>query len=507
MMSEPELADVTRFRALVLDLLGLQFDDAKYNALAKVLHNRALALDMDYAPYLDRLANLRPFDEFASLARELTVTETYFLRNFDQFKAFIEVTLANRSATHSPGQRVDVLSAGCASGEEAYSLAIAVQEYLPSLAKDVTITAVDLNPSMLQRAARARYSNWSLRECPAELKKRWFKPDGDQYVLQDAIRRAVHFEARNLNEESAEFWRPNRFDVVFCRNVLMYFSSLQMQSAIARIARSLKHDGYLFLGHAETLRGISNDFHLCHTHGTFYYQRKEELTHAIPLPAESLNWQPVTQESDTSWIAAIQQASERIHALMPAGDGDGEAAIIAAQPPKAHAATRPANLDHALEALRSEQYAQSLQHLHDLAGEHAADPDVLLLKAISLSQSGALTDAETVCRELLQHDEMHAGAYYVLALCREGAGDTNGAVEHDQTAAYLDPEFAMPRFHLGLLQRRRGDRLAARRDLSEALTLLQKEDASRVLLFGGGFKRETLIGLCRAELLALGDAR
>ena len=93
-----------------------------------------------------------------------------------------------------------------------------------------------------------------------------------------------------------------------------------------------------------------------------------------------------------------------------------------------------------------------------------------------------------------------------MALCREGAGDAEGAIEHDQAAIYLDPEFAMPRFHIGLLTRRRGDRQGAYRDLSEALILLQKEEASRVLLFGGGFKREALIGLCRAELAALGES-
>jgi chemotaxis protein methyltransferase CheR len=126
---------------------------------------------------------------------------------------------------------------------------------------------------------------------------------------------------------------------------------------------------------------------------------------------------------------------------------------------------------------------------------------------VLLTHGGDLSAAQTVCREVLAIDEMNAGAHYSLALCREGVGDRAGAIDHDQTAAYLDPAFALPRLHLGLLARKSGDRAAARRDLSEALMLLEREDASRLLLFGGGFSRDALIALCRAELMECGESR
>jgi chemotaxis protein methyltransferase CheR len=88
----------------------------------------------------------------------------------------------------------------------------------------------------------------------------------------------------------------------------------------------------------------------------------------------------------------------------------------------------------------------------------------------------------------------------VLALCREGVADRIGAAEHDRTAAHLDPGFAMPRLHLGLLARRQGDRDAARRELRQARILFECEVASRLLLFGGGFSRRALIALCESAL-------
>jgi chemotaxis protein methyltransferase CheR len=121
-----------------------------------------------------------------------------------------------------------------------------------------------------------------------------------------------------------------------------------------------------------------------------------------------------------------------------------------------------------------------------------------------LTHSGNLTAAENVSAQLLAQDELNTGAHYLLALCRESAGDRQGALDHDQAAIYLDPSFAMPRLHLGLMARRAGDWEGAQRELSQALLLLKREDASRLLLFGGGFGREALIGLCRAELDSAG---
>ena len=100
--------------------------------------------------------------------------------------------------------------------------------------------------------------------------------------------------------------------------------------------------------------------------------------------------------------------------------------------------------------------------------------------------------------------ERNAGAHYLLALCCEARADRKGARQHDEAAAKIDPRFAMPRLHLGLLARRAGEMAVARRELEAAVALLANEETSRILLYGGGFTRETLVALCRAELLAAG---
>jgi chemotaxis protein methyltransferase CheR len=265
----------------------------------------------------------------------------------------------------------------------------------------------------------------------------------------------------------------------------------------------LKPGGYLFLGHAETLRGLSNDFHLRHTHQTFYYQRrpsdelvKGQLARGPSTTAPDLPTLVDLVNGADSWVEAIRRASERIEALTSPKQTQVVRTIAAAKPAW--------DISLALELLRQERFAEALELVDAFPPESQHDPGVLLLRAVLLTHSSQFAKAEQVCQRLLELDELNGGAHYLLALCREGSGDRAASTAHDLIAVYLDPAFAMPRLHLGLLARRAGDRAAARRELGQALVLLQREDASRLLMFGGGFGRHALVALCRAELLACG---
>jgi chemotaxis protein methyltransferase CheR len=495
-----------QFRRWVDQRLGLQFEEHQLNVLAEVLNRRSEASRLTPEAYLQRLAAESWQREIAAIAAELTVGETYFLRNADQFTAFAERALPDCLERHALSRRIRILSAGCASGEEPYSLAIALREHLRDPSWDVSILGIDINPKSLQKAARARFSNWALRETPADIQERWFRREGQDAVLDDSLKRMVTFQEKNLTEDDAELWRPNVYDVIFCRNVLMYFSHEHALSLVSRITRALRPSGYLFLGHAETLRGLSNDFHLCHTHGAFYYQRKDgreplQETQSFSMPFETTGAAPsvpLPTVVPDAWIATIQHSSERIRSLTEASENPA---------PSPRDTSKPGwDLALPLELLRKEQFAGALELLRNLPSASVRDPDVLLLRAVLLTHSGQLKEAQECCQVLLSINEMSPGARYVLALCREGIGDYDGAVDHDQIAVYLDPSFSMPHLHLGLLARRAGQRETARKELRQALTLLTQEDASRLLLFGGGFSRSALQALCQSELIACGGA-
>ncbi len=499
-------SDLDRFRTVIIERIGLQFDDARLGFLGEVLQRRLDKLGRAGDAYLRDLEDRSASDEITALAEELTVGETYFFRNNEQFRALAEVVLPERMRVSRPPGVLRLLSAGCATGEEAYSMAIVVRETIADPSWEVVIRAVDLNPAVLKKAARARYSAWALRDTPAEVRQKWFRADGRDLVLDDAVRAAVRFGHGNLASDDPELWPPAAYDAIFCRNVLMYFAPEQMRAVIARMARSLVRGGFLFLGHAETLRGVSEAFHLRHSHGTFYYELKEAGESACPRPWQSVARSipagvPVAATSIAAsgaaagdWVDAIRAATERVAALVP---------TVAAHSPLGPPAL-PWDLAPALDLLRKERFAEALDHVRSGPPASEKDPDVLLLEATLLAHSGQLVAAEDTCLRLLLIDELNAGAHYLLALCREHSGHRERAGEHDRVAAYLDPSFAMPRLHLGLLARRAGDRGAARRELAQALALLRREDASRLLLFGGGFGREALMALCESSLKECG---
>jgi chemotaxis protein methyltransferase CheR len=484
---------IARLRAVIAKRLGFRIEDGKLEGL---LAQRAARRDESPAEYVNALEVAGAgAPEILALVAELTVPETYFFRHAEQFRAFLDHALPDRLQVQVTSRRIRVLSAGCASGEEPYTLAMLVRERASASEWELAIRAFDVNPAVLERARRAAYTSWSLRETPPAARRRWFHPVNGEFVVDAAITREVTFEIGNLAEPEALDLPDGAFDVIFCRNVLMYFTPEVARAAVARLHRALAPDGYLFLGHAETLRGISHDFHLRHTHDAFYYQRKPGGSNA---PEHDV-WSALpTVPEPERWLDAIRDATARIQDLVRAPEQPRAPAIPA--PPERF------DVDAVLELVAGERFEEALGLIRSVPTRLRGDREVILLEAVLLAQRGELALAEARCAELLAEDELNAAAHYVLALCHEGENDRPSAIEHYQTSAYLDPTFALPHLHHGRLARGAGDRATARRELGQALVLLQREEAPRLLLFGGGFKREALLALCRAELLACGGA-
>jgi chemotaxis protein methyltransferase CheR len=502
MSPSPARHHVEAFREAIPELLGLNLDDSRTEDLAVALQKRLAATGSDADAYLQRLRGPGARAEVRPLAELLTVCETYFFRNSEQLRALAEVAIP-AALQRREGQGVlRVLSAGCSSGEEPYSIAMLLRDSFPELVDrwDVRITGIDVNAGRLERARAGRYGAWSLRQVPDAVSARWFRHAGNDLVLDDHIRRTVRFEERNLVDEDPQLWRPGTYDIVFCRNVLMYFPPEAMRAVVSRIARALVPGGFLFLGHAEHLRGISHDFHLRHSHDCFYYELRAPGDGSDLAPEAPFAPSAALVEAE-SWVTAIQRSTDRI-AHLEAGPGAPTEAGVAAP---AATSPRPAgNLRAVIELMQQERIQEAVGALPP---EASSDADALLLRAVLLTSCGRLAEAETVCSHLLAQDDLDAGAHYVMALCREHAGDRVGARDHDQKATYLDPAFAMPRLHLGLLAKHDGDVEIARHEFRQAEILLERDDASRILLFGGGFRRDGLLALCRAELRACGATR
>lgn len=498
-MIPPDAEAIEAFSVWIAQRLGLHFEPEKEGFLADILRQRISAGRFGNArEYLISIGSGRSRGEIGMLAEALTVTETYFFRNENHFRALLETALPARISARSPNPGLRLLSAGCASGEEAYSLAMTIRHFFPAMdPRNVEIRAMDINPAMLAKAESGRYTAWALRDTPDWARESHFVKEGKEFRLSEDIRRMVSFEERNLSGANDDLWERDAFDIIFFRNVLMYFVPEVAARVVSRMAAALSPGGYLFLGHAENLRGLSNDFHLCHSHGSFYYQ-KLDRPGAVPLPraSGSAGLAPPRlppDEPSGTWVDTIRMASEKI-ADLEARSRRGPDPVPEGFPSIAW------DLGFTLDLMRRERFSEAMETLQRLPEESSRDPDAMLLRAVLLTNMGRLPEAEKVCARLLASGELNAGAHYLMALCREHAGDPEAAEEHDAAAIHLDPSFAMPWLHKGLLSKKGGRPGESSIQLEHALVLLAKEEPSRILFFGGGFGREALIQLCRSEI-------
>jgi chemotaxis protein methyltransferase CheR len=264
----PDLT-VEQFQSLsqqIYQKLGLHFDEKKIYFLKTRVAKRMTALGIENTrEYLFRLNYGDPKGlEMQELANLVTTNETYMFREYDQLQAFANHCLPEvLSAKQDRGEKsLRIWCAGCSSGEEAYTLAMIVQEVFPQAQSwDCEIVATDIDENMLARVAAARYGARSVGEVPEEYRRKYLiEHDGEWLVRQ---RTAAIVNPRHLNLSDRMAMRSMRnFDFVFCRNVLIYFDDASRKAVVDHFYSALNPGGYVFLGHSESIGRVTTAFKL-----------------------------------------------------------------------------------------------------------------------------------------------------------------------------------------------------------------------------------------------------
>ncbi len=269
------LEELALFNELLSTRFGLVFPEHKREILESRLEPRLRANHVHR--YLDYYLLLQ-YDlerEIDPLTRAVTNNETYFFREVAQLEALTSPQVAELMTGGADG-KLRLLSAGCASGEEPYSINIQVRTTCLGLqSSDFEIDAIDIDSERLEMARRAVYRQTSLRTLNAERLARFFVPAGcGEYELRQPYRRGVRFDRGNIIDLSD---RPDRhYDVIFCRNVLIYFAEPALKKAIDNFARLLRSGGLLFLGHSESIIGLTRRFQVERTEGCIAYRRSDD---------------------------------------------------------------------------------------------------------------------------------------------------------------------------------------------------------------------------------------
>jgi len=252
-----------RLAKIIYDRAGIHFPASKKYVLESRLGRRLSELEIDdYDQYIAFLT-MGPYqsDEFQEMFNRITINETSFFRNEPQLLVFETKILPGLLEARKNIKRLRIWSAACSTGEEPFTLAMMLNRTLGVRLSDwrIEILGTDISEKALNTAAKAEYTDYSLRSTPELIRRRYFAKSGQNWVIDPQIRSMVTFEVHNLKDRLAAK-RHGIWDVIFCRNVMIYFDDAMKQIVVRTFAEQLAGDGALFIGHSENLRGLDVPF-------------------------------------------------------------------------------------------------------------------------------------------------------------------------------------------------------------------------------------------------------
>lgn len=422
--------------------------------------------------------------QIEALAAALTIGETYFFRDPRSFEILQDhVFPALIRARRGNGRRLRIWSAGCCTGEEAYSIAILLDRLLPDLGDwQITLLATDVNTRFLHKAVEGTFTEWSFRGAPAWLKEHYFKPvEARRFELLPRIRSMVTFAYLNLGEDVYPSLdnNTNAMDLILCRNVLMYFSAERAAEVIRNFHRSLMADGLFLTSAVEISPKLSTYFVAAPFDGAVLYRKKSEF--------------------DVEPALAPTPPSVGLHEWVPTSTS------FAAHPEQELLQAEPAAPREATDAYTSAFSAFERGSYHEAAAILRADPvdalrnvDRATLLARTYANLGDLTQARAWAERALDADRTNAVSQYLRAVILQEQNQITEALVTLQKTLYLDPDFVLAHFALGNLEQRQGRRSIAARHLQNAMQLLQRYDDNDVLPHSDGMAAGSLKAMIRS---------
>ncbi len=272
----PPDPDLVRIRDLVYQVAGIFHPDSKLRLLSDRCGRRMKELKTQSLREYFECLTVRPMRqaELVALLNEITIGETCFFRNQPQLDALRQIVIPKviEAKAKLPLRRLRIWSAGCSTGEEPYTLSMMLLEEGQRRLKDWTIEilATDLNERSLAHAKNAVYGTYSTRNLTQAYRQKYFTPSAEQLQVQQVVRNSITFSRLNLSDDSRMIFMKS-LDIVFCCNVLIYFDLASKRRVIQHFYNNLLPHGYLFLGHSESLYGVTDDFRLVHLPGATAY--------------------------------------------------------------------------------------------------------------------------------------------------------------------------------------------------------------------------------------------
>ena len=428
--------------------IGLHFPAERWGDLERGITTAAAAFGMADAQSCAHRLLCAPLThrEIEILASCLTVGETYFFREKRSLDVLEQHILPTLLRAREGTGRLRIWSAGCCTGEEPYSIAMLLDRLIPDNdAWNTTILATDINPAFLRKAAEGEYGEWSFRSTPGWIRDRYFQPRrGGRFKLDDRIRKRVAFSYLNLADDAYPSLtnNTNAMDVIFCRNVLMYFSAERAKTVVDNLYRALVDGGWLIVSPAETSGTLFSRFTTVEFDGALLY-RKDASAEApsfvshVPAPVMDFKHEPWRLAEEN--MPAVEAFTEPIPATSPTAAASDDSAPI------------------------------------------SPERDQLSCTARDCANQGQLGEAAEWCRKAIAADKLNPAHHYLLSAIQLEQGLGEDAAQSLARALYLNPDFVLAHYALGNLRQSQGRQREAQRHFDNALTSLRTHQPEETL--------------------------
>ena len=486
-----------KFRNFITNRGGLYFKDHDLSDLEGAISTRMLEHRFDspvtYYNYIT--ASEKKEDEFRELLNLITINHTYFFRNEPHFKALKEKILpeiierklrAYQNSDKEEKPELRIWSAGCSSGEEPYSIAMIIKDVIGNIEDwNITIFATDASTNVLSRARKGLYGKNTVKYSDSDYLNRYFterefEARDRKFEIDDSIKDMVNFAYFNLMDEDY----PVGLDVIFFRNVSIYFELETTIKVMSKIYSSLADDGYLFIGYSETLQFMPDKFQMVSWGDSIYYRKL--------LKGEGRRLEmPKSIEEEKLDIDKVLEEISRAQAI-----AELEAEAKKAKPSKKIEEI----LVEIIKSMHLKEYDTALKLIEEahLADKKAVDP--YYLAAEIFMNQGRIEEAKLKLFEALKLNSLFAPAHYLLGCMYIEENVLDSAKECLRKALYIDKKFLIAHFYLALAFKNEGSSKDAIREYRNTLKLLSKTKPEDVVAYSGGFNAATLMSVCRDNL-------
>ena len=454
---ETSLSDYARLSELIATQIGLYFPQARQDDLKRGMVEVAKAFNFTDTDACVRWLLSTPMTAHINvvLAQHLSIGETYFFRDKPSLKILEEQVLPPLlAARRDSGRRLRIWSAACSTGEEAYTLAILLDKLLPDIKTwHITLLGTDFNPTFLRKAAQGLYREWSFRAAPAWLKTEYFIPkEPGVFELAPHIRKRVSFAYLNFVDDVYPSPSNSAMDIIFCRNVLMYFSPQQAKQVADKLHHALIDGGWLITSPAETSSSLFSAFTPVHFPEGVLYRKLSNTQPSEHSPAAI----------ETSYSPDKQQTN------VPLND------IATIEPPPSVNVEKP-----------------------------IAQRDLSSQRARSLANQGKYDEALACCALTIATDKINPTHYYLQANILQEQGLHDEAKKSLMRALYLDQNFALAHFALGNLHQLQKNYPQAKYCFCSVLLLLHQYESDEIVPEADGLTVERLIEIVTVTLKSL----